>query len=132
MKRSRRAVVIFDGQCAFCRKGISILERLDWLGRLSYVDARDLRRVQAIHPGLDRNRLLEEMHVSLPGRNGIRHGFEAFRWLSWRLPLLWLFAPFLYLPGVPALGQKMYFWIARHRFQLLPCHGGVCKIPPGK
>jgi hypothetical protein len=41
---------------------------------------------------------------------------------------LWVLAPLLYVPGVPALGQKLYLWIARHRFRLVPCHGGVCTI----
>jgi hypothetical protein len=53
-------------------------------------------------------------------------GFEAFRWMAWRLPLLMLIAPWLYLPGVPAMGAKIYRWIARNRFRLVPCNSGKC------
>ena len=54
---------------------------------------------------------MEEMHLITPGAGRIYHGFGAFRWMAWRLPLLWPLAPFLYVPGVPTLGQKVYLWI---------------------
>ena len=123
-----RALVLYDGQCPFCRKSVELLRRLDWLGRLTYVDARGPSRLP---PGasLDPARLLEEMHVLTPERR-VYHGFAALRWLAWRLPLLWALAPLLYIPGVPALGQRLYLWVARNRFRLVPCHGGVCTLPP--
>ena len=127
MSQAARAQVLYDGQCAFCRKSVALLRRLDWLGRLTYVDARGPSRLP---PGasLDPARLLEEMHVLTPERR-VYHGFAALRWLAWRLPLLWALAPLLYIPGVPALGQRLYLWVARNRFRLVPCHGGVCTLP---
>jgi predicted DCC family thiol-disulfide oxidoreductase YuxK len=128
MPSAARAQVLYDGQCAFCRKSIELLRRLDWLGRLAYVDARDPSRLPPGAP-LEPSRLLEEMHVLTPDRH-VHHGFGALRWLAWRLPLLWPLAPLLYIPGVPALGQRLYLWVARNRFRLVPCHGGVCALPP--
>jgi predicted DCC family thiol-disulfide oxidoreductase YuxK len=128
------ALLLYDGDCALCRKGVARLRTLDWLGVLRYADARDPSRVPVIDPPLVPARLLEEMHL-LPAKGGrVYHGFAAFRWLAWRLPLLWPLAPFLYLPGVPALGQRLYLWVARNRFRLVPCHGGVCTLPrnPGR
>jgi predicted DCC family thiol-disulfide oxidoreductase YuxK len=52
--------------------------------------------------------------------------------MAWRLPLLWAVAPLLYLPGVPWLGQKVYLWVARNRFNLVPCHDGGCAVPLDK
>jgi predicted DCC family thiol-disulfide oxidoreductase YuxK len=127
MSSAARAQVLYDGQCAFCRKSVELLRRLDWLGRLSYVNARDSSRLPAGAP-LEPARLLEEMHVLTPDRH-VYHGFGALRWLAWRLPLLWPLAPLLYIPGVPALGQHLYLWVARNRFRLVPCHGGVCTLP---
>ena len=128
MSHAARTQVLYDGQCAFCRKSVALLRRLDWLGRLTYVDARGPSRLP---PGasLDPARLLEEMHVLTPDRQ-VYHGFGALRWLAWRLPPLWALAPLLYIPGVPALGQRLYLWVARNRFRLVPCHGGVCTLPP--
>lgn len=121
----RRALVVYDGQCPFCIKSVGILRRLDWFGRLAFADAR---RPAGLPAGLasQPDRLLEEMHVVTPNERHVHRGFRAFRWLAWQLPALWPVAPLLYLPGVPALGQRLYLWVARHRFQLVPCHGGVC------
>jgi hypothetical protein len=109
-----------------------LLKKLDWLKRLSYSDARDRARLPADGPALDPDRLLQEMHLVTPDRRHVYHGFGALRWLAWRLPILWPVAPLLYLPGVPALGQHLYLWVARNRFRLVPCHGGVCALPPLK
>ena len=51
--------------------------------------------------------------------------------MAWRLPCSGRWRRWLYVPGVPALGQRLYLWIARNRFRLVPCHGGVCTLPPG-
>lgn len=123
-----RATVLYDGQCPLCLKSVGILQRLDWLGRVRYVDARNLAGLPEHARALAPERLLEEMHLLTPGGGRVHHGFAAFRWLAWRLPLLWPVAPFLYVPGVPWLGQKLYLWVARNRFDLVPCHGGVCTL----
>jgi predicted DCC family thiol-disulfide oxidoreductase YuxK len=128
MKFSRadngQATLLYDGQCAFCIRSVKLAKRLDWFHRLQPVDARTVNdRLVTISP----QRLMEEMHLITPHAGRIYHGFGAFRWMAWRLPLLWPLAPFLYLPGIPTLGQKIYLWIARNRFRLVPCHGGVCQ-----
>jgi predicted DCC family thiol-disulfide oxidoreductase YuxK len=106
---------------------VRILQRLDWLHRLRFADARDDRQFPATNPPLDRNRLLEEMHaVTSAGR--VFHGFAAFRHIAWKLPPLWPIAPFLYIPGVPSIGQRLYLWVARNRFHLVPCHDGQCQV----
>src|SRR5437764_3297253 len=85
----RRAVVLYDGMCAFCRRGVRTLARLDWLGRVRYQDARDAGRLPACEVPLDPTRLLDEMHVVTPDRKRAYAGYRAFRWLAWRLPPLW-------------------------------------------
>jgi predicted DCC family thiol-disulfide oxidoreductase YuxK len=121
---TRQATLLYDGQCPFCIRSVKLAKRLDWFNRLRPADARTVRDASIpISP----ERLMEEMHLITPGTVKIYHGFGAFRWMAWRLPLLWVLVPFLYLPGIPTLGQKIYLWIARNRFQLVPCHGGVCQ-----
>src|SRR6516225_5534785 len=110
------ARLLYDGQCPLCQKSVAILKRLDWLHRLRFLDARDPANLPAREPPLNPDRLLEEMHLLTPDGRNVYHGFGAFRWLAWRLPLLWPIAPFLYIPGVPAVGQKVYLWVARNRF----------------
>jgi predicted DCC family thiol-disulfide oxidoreductase YuxK len=126
----RRAVVLYDGRCPLCLKSVAWLKQLDWLGRLSYANVHEPQQVPLRDPPLAPQRLLEEMHLLTPDGRHIYHGFRAFRWMAWRLPALWLLAPLLYLPGVPALGQRLYLAVARNRYRLVPCHGGVCALPP--
>jgi predicted DCC family thiol-disulfide oxidoreductase YuxK len=130
--RPGQARVLYDGQCPLCRKSVAILKWLDWRNRLCCLDARNPENVPLLDPPLIPERLLEEMHLVTPDGQRVYHGFKAFRWMAWRLPLLWGLAPSLYLPGVPALGQWVYLWIARNRFQLVPCRDGVCTLPAPK
>jgi predicted DCC family thiol-disulfide oxidoreductase YuxK len=126
---TEQAQVLYDGDCRLCRKSVEQLRRLDVWHRLSYVNVRENGQMRACQPPLDPERLLQEMHLVTPDGRRVYHGFAAFRWMAWRLPLLWPLAPLLYLPGVPTVGQRLYLWIARNRFRLIPCHGGVCTRP---
>jgi predicted DCC family thiol-disulfide oxidoreductase YuxK len=124
-----KAIVLYDGDCPLCRRSVAILQRLDWLGRLAYHDARDVAGLPEAAVPLDPQRLLQEMHVLTPDRQTAYVGFRAFRWMAARLPALWPIVPFLYLPGVPWLGQRLYRRVARNRFNLVPCHDGQCAVP---
>jgi len=106
------------------------LDQLDWLKTLDFINARDQNRIPPSQPPLDPERLMQEMHVVTPGEKKVYHGYGAFRRLAWRLPLFWPLVPFLYLPGVPELGQRIYLWVARNRYHLVPCYQGVCLVPP--
>ena len=125
----RRAIVLFDGLCPLCQRASRLLTRLDGRGTLHFQDARDTANLPAADPPLDPPRLLEEMHLVTPGGR-VYAGYRAFRWLAWRLPVLWPVAPLLTLPGVPWLGNRLYLWVARRRYRLAPCHHGVCQLPP--
>jgi hypothetical protein len=111
---------------------VAVLQWLDWRRKLCCLDARNPENVPPLDPPLVPERLLEEMHLVTPDGRRAYHGFGAFRWMAWRLPLLWGVAPFLYVPGVPTLGQWLYLKIAKNRFQLVPCRDGVCTLPQAK
>ena len=125
-----KAIVLYDGECPLCQSSVAILKRLDWLGRLRFQDARDREHLPASEVPLHADRLLVEMHLLTPDRKRVNAGFAAFRWMAGRLPFLWAIWPLLFLPGVPWLGRKIYGWVARNRFHLVPCHDGQCAVPP--
>lgn len=127
-----KGIVLFDGMCPLCLKSVAILKKLDWLGLLHFQNARDTKNLPASEVPLIQKRLIEEMHLLTPDRKHAPAGFKAFRWIAWRLPLLMPMAPFLYIPGVPWIGNKVYLWIAKNRFRLVPCKDGVCHIPVGE
>ena len=129
MTSAKKAIVLYDGACPLCQRGVRILRKLDWLGKLQFQDARDVAHLPPCDEPLDPKRLLEEMHVVTPDGRRAYAGFRAFRWMAWRLPLTVLSAPLLYLPGVPWLGHRVYMWVARNRFKLVPCQDGQCAVP---
>jgi predicted DCC family thiol-disulfide oxidoreductase YuxK len=124
-----KGIVLFDGDCPFCRRSVAILKRLDWLGRLHFRSARNnVEHLPQAQIALDSKRLLDEMHVLTPDRRRAYLGYAAFRWIAWRLPLGVLIAPFLYIPGVPAIGNRVYRWVAKNRMDLVPCTDGACPV----
>lgn len=122
-----KARVLYDGDCAFCRKSVELVRRLDWLSLLEFVNVRDAEQPVLREPSVAGAPLLEQMHV-LTRVGKLYGGYGAVRWIAWRLPLLWPIAPLLYLPGVTQLGDRLYRWVARNRFRLVPCQHGVCQI----
>jgi predicted DCC family thiol-disulfide oxidoreductase YuxK len=123
-----RAVVLYDGQCPLCQRSVRSLKRLDWLSRLHFQDCRDTANLPRTAAPLDPDRLLEEMHLVPPDRKRVYPGYRAFRWMAWRIPVTWWLAPLLYLPGMRWLGTRLYRWVARNRFNLVPCADGACAI----
>lgn len=122
-------VVIFDGQCNFCRAQVTTLRRLDCCGnRLAFLSLHD-PRVASRYPELTHEQLMEQMYVV--DRRGRRHGGAgAVQYLSRRLPLLWAAAPILHLPGTARLWQWMYRQVAKRRYKLAgkSCENDVCRI----
>jgi len=125
----RRAVILFDGQCPFCLKSVALLKRLDWLKRFDYRNARQQENWPAdAKTPLVMDKLTEEMHLVTPDGD-VSAGFGAFRQIFAQLPMTWGLVPLTYVPGVTALGNRLYRWVARNRFDLVPCHDGVCALP---
>lgn len=123
-----KGIVLYDGDCAFCQRSVRILKALDWFHRLAFQSARDTDKLPATAVPLDHQKLIEEMHVVPPARDTAYAGFSAFRWMAWRLPLTALVAPLLYVPGVLWVGNRLYRWVARNRFKLVPCAAGGCAV----
>jgi predicted DCC family thiol-disulfide oxidoreductase YuxK len=126
----KSALLLYDGECPLCQRSVAILKKLDWFKKIEYQNCRLVDQLPQTDPPLVPQRLLEEMHLVPRKGRPIYHGFGAFRWMAWRMPLLWLIAPFLYLPGVPWLGNRVYLWVARNRFKLVPCQDNACAITP--
>ena len=123
-----KGVVLYDGLCPLCQRSVRVLKRLDWMHRLHFQDCRDAANLPPSAAPLDAKKMLEQMHLVTPDRRRVHAGFAAFRWMAWRIPVLWWLAPLLYLPGVPWLGRKGYLWVAKNRYDLVPCRDGSCHV----
>ncbi len=105
-----RVRVLYDGNCAFCRRSARVLRQLDILNGLEWVDFR------RTNVDVDLERLEHEMAAIARAR--VYFGFSAYRAISWRLPIFWPLLPFLYVPGVRVLGDAIYKRIARRRHRI--------------
>ena len=105
-------IVIYDGGCAFCTAAARWLERQDRRRRLRLVpiaDVVDLRGHHFVRADLDR-----EMHV-VDGSGRVYRGFRSWRRIASEVPILMPTLPLLWVPGMSAVGGRVYGWIAGHR-----------------
>jgi predicted DCC family thiol-disulfide oxidoreductase YuxK len=110
-------VVIYDGDCKFCTGQVQNLARWDGSGRrLAFLSLHD-PEVANRYPDLTYDQLMEQMYVV--DRRGNRHaGAEAFRYLTTRLPKLYLLAPLMHIPFSMPLWRWGYRQVAKRRYRL--------------
>lgn len=127
-------VVIYDGDCNFCKSQVGTLRRLDRRGdRLTFISLHD-ERVRQRYPDLTHEQLMDQMYVV--DTDGNRHGgSDAVKYLSRRLPILWPAMPILHFPGTARLWRWGYQQVAKRRYKLAGKSGdsacdenGACKI----
>lgn len=108
----RARVVVWDDSCSFCSTWVRWFKRLDWLGAFRFVGLNDVEEYR--HLGVTPESAAEAVQlVELDGR--IYGGFEAVRRVLQVLPLSFLWAPYLGLPPVRALGDRAYRAVAARR-----------------
>lgn len=124
-------VVIYDGECNFCKAQVHRLRSMDWFGpRLSYLSLHD-PRVAERYPNLTYEQLMEQMYVV--DQKGTQYGgSDAVRYLTRRLPLLWPAMPILHLPGTAGLWRWGYQQVAKRRYKISgrskDCNDGACSV----
>jgi predicted DCC family thiol-disulfide oxidoreductase YuxK len=114
--------VLFDGGCSMCRRTVAVLSYLDCFRQLEFHD------VAAAWPGADRRfvtltrvQCLNEFHV-VPAGAAPLTGFDAYRAMAWKLPLLWPLLPLVYLPGARRVGRFVYATVSARRCE------GACQL----
>lgn len=102
--------IYYDGICPTCLKTMSKINKLDFFNSLKMIDFRD--RNYAIN--ISYFNLEKLIHVK--DKNGtIYKGFDALIAISKKLPVLWIFTPFMYLLKITKLGDFVYSIIANNR-----------------
>lgn len=121
-------IVIFDGNCQFCRRQVERLKWLDGRDRLAFISLHD-PMVAEKFPDLSHDQLMKEMYVI--DRHGKRYaGASSIRYFSRRLPLLWWLAPLIHVPGTLPIWKWLYQQVAQRRymFNRPTCEGDACAI----
>ena len=105
--------VIFDGDCGFCQRAITWGKRLDWLHRMEW-RARLEPGLKEAFPQLSGEETQRRM-VSIRQDGKTYGGFFAVRDILVHLPMTFVPALVLHVPGMSLLGVPVYAWIATHR-----------------
>ena len=121
-------VVVWDGQCDFCRSQVERLSRFDSQDSLSYLSLHD-PRIKDICANLTHEQLMEQMWVCTP--EGEQHGgADAIRFLSGILPRLKWLKPLMMIPGAMPVARRLYAWVAKRRYKISGrnCDTGSCDL----
>ena len=111
-----RLRLVYDGHCNFCRSSLLVVQFLDVFRLVTFLDVHDPEQLR-LAPGV-RAEEVDNAAIAVDRRGRQSPGFDAFRTIAWRLPATWLLTPFLYLPGVPWVGRRIYRWIAANRSRM--------------
>ncbi len=125
----QKDVVLYDGQCNFCRSQINILRRLDGRNRLKFVSLHN-PEVAINYPNLTFEQLMAQIWIITP--DGAQYGgASALKYLSVRLPMLWPIAPVMHIPFSMPLWSFLYRQVAKYRYKIAgrDCdEGGTCSL----
>lgn len=114
LKTQNSIAVLYDGHCGLCQRSVFTLLMLDHLHRLKLVDFHDAELKKQYAADIALKDLDKAMHIRFPHKKTFK-GFYAVRVLTWHLPVFWIIAPMMYLPGVSFIGNKIYRRVARNR-----------------
>lgn len=110
--------VLYDGNCKICRRTIATLRTVDILDRILWINAldEDALRTNGLSY-LDPTALVTDMHAVLDNgaEKSVYKGYDAYRALAARIPLLWPVWPLLFVPFVRSMGNRIYRRIADSR-----------------
>src|SRR5262245_11070111 len=109
---ARRATLIYDGACNFCRRWVERARRWDRRDRLDFVTYQT-PDLEERFPGVSRDECRHAMHL-VDEDGAVYRGAAAGREVLARLPRGWLWALPFRLPGALAIAEPVYSWITRH------------------
>jgi lipase maturation factor 1 len=122
---TRRPVLLYDGECGFCREWVHRLQRWDRGSAIEYVPSQQRGTVLWL-PALSDEALNRAMHLVLPdGR--VYTGARALPFILRLRPAGAPLALLLRLPGAQAIADRGYAWIANRRHRL-GCGEGKCGV----
>jgi predicted DCC family thiol-disulfide oxidoreductase YuxK len=113
----KKVVFFYDNWCPRCTKFAKTVALLDWLKLLDIKKLRDIEH-ESLFIGIDFNLAKKQMASYTTRWN---YGFKTIYIIFARIPICFLFVPFLFLLQITGLGQHFYVQLAIHR-KIIPLH----------
>ena len=104
-------LLIFDGECGFCRIWVEYWKRLTG-GRVS---SEPYQKVADEFPDIPRERFARSAHLALPDGEVLTGAHAVFRALAFAPGRTWPLFLYRHVPGFAALTEWLYRFIAAHR-----------------
>jgi len=122
----QKVIVLWDGDCSFCKKSVDIAKKFDWFNRFIVIDSNEREKHKEYLEGWDGD---IDKGLWAKGLNSQESyvGFDGVRRMIWVMPLFWIVLPLLYVPFIPTIGRKVYGWIAKNRYRF-GCNSKGCQI----
>ena len=104
-------VLIFDGDCGFCRLWIERWRAITGEG----VQYEPFQEAAGRFPEIPREAFARAVHLILPGGEVFRGAHAVFRSLAVVPGLAWMLWVYRHVPGIAPVTEYFYGWVARHR-----------------
>jgi predicted DCC family thiol-disulfide oxidoreductase YuxK len=119
--------VLYDGACPRCRASVAAAVAADPDRVVAPIDLTGVD-VRTIHPSLTPEACLAAMHV-VDRRDRVSVGYDGVTALARALPLFWPLGVLGALPGVAAVGRRLYNALAASRPREAACTDDACALP---
>lgn len=124
----KELLVFYDGYCPLCRGSKTAIQKTDWLHKVCFLSFREPNMIE--NYGLTHQNP-EERICSIRLKDGKKfEGIDTILQIAVRVPLYWIFVPFLYSAITLGFGQKVYDYIATRR-KVIPvgqCDENGCPV----
>lgn len=123
-------IVLYDDRCSLCTFQMRVITWLDWFSCVSLLPLSH-PDVSRYAPGIAPEAMQEAIHCITP-QGRVYRGARCIRFLSARMPLAWIFALIMWIPGVIWIAEWVYKWVSRNRYLLSRVFGcgGACAVMP--
>lgn len=117
MLARNQILLLYDGKCGFCSSVAHALRRLDWRHRICTLPYQVEGLPEEV--GSSREEAQRTAMVLSPSGRLWRAGGSAAASFDALLPFGFpLFRTLYLIPGLHWLGDRLYYWVSRHRRQL--------------
>lgn len=106
-------LVFYDGYCPLCRGSKKAIEKADWLHKIEFQSFRE-EGIMSEYNLYDKQPEERIYGFRLRDQRGYE-GIQTILQIAKRVPLYWVFVPFLYIAIKIGLGQRFYDFIATRR-----------------
>jgi predicted DCC family thiol-disulfide oxidoreductase YuxK len=117
----KHITIFYDNFCPNCTRFSKIVQKLDWLNLIKIKQLRNELDVNSIY-GIDLE--LAKKQMASFGTKW-QYGYYSLFYIMVRLPLFWVFIPFLYILKITKIGQLIYVEFALNR-KIIHCDTESC------